>query len=366
MKYLQNYSKFYNAFSLNEKSKKVDSTNFSIESINPGTLNQNQTLMDLLNGDSNKMSLYKSFATNIPNGNITRSFIRYINSLDAKDSNDLFKSLGSLKSPEDLNPSILYGNKNSAIGRLFELAERGTGKGELAIAWLIRGAKIQGGVESYDVDINGKKYEIKDWSSQGNSPILTGVKSKVTNFEFWGEIVDTLRRLDKLTGYSTKTKFDFKQYFPVKFTDIVYKLLNEQSSILSGEVNIARLDLLKNFYLEASQLNETTSGYTNVILRGANEKPIELSIIPLRAEDIKGDTITFTKSQSDNLLTYIITELKRLKYVRNPNDFEKDLQDAVNQITEGIIYIVFRKNKINIVNPGGFKPHTISDRKSVV
>jgi hypothetical protein len=362
MKYLKNYDNFYKkeSYHINEKAKKTDSTDFSIESTNPGTLNQNDVLLGLLNNNSSKMSLYKSFAVNIPKGQITKSFVQYINSLDAKESTYMFNLLGSLKSPEELTPNLLYGNRNSAMGRLFDLKERGTGKGELAIAWLIKNAKIQGGAESYDLDINGKKYEIKDWSSEGNTPILTGVKSKVTNFEFWREIVDTLRRLDKLVGYSTKSKFDFSLYFPDKFVKTVSDLLSQQSNILSGEVGIERLNLLKDFYIQASQLNETSSGYTNLILRGPNEKPIELSIMPLSVNDIKGDTITITKASTDNSLTYIITELKRLKYVRQPSDFDKDLQIAVDQITEGITYIVFRKNKINIVSPGGFKPHTIS------
>ena len=341
-----------------DENKNMD---FSAESTKPGTVHSNSRLINLLDEDPKKMDLYKSFSKNIPKGQIAESFINYVNSLNEKETLELVKALGSLKSPDDLTVSQLYGNRKNAIGRLFDLSARGTGKGELAIAWLIQGAEIQGGVESYDVNIKGKKYEVKDWSEQAqSSPILTGVKSKVNNFEFWREIIDTIRRLDKLTGYTTGGKFAFSSYFSGNFVNVVEKLLQQQSVILSGEVGKERLELLKEFYVEASNVKDEVAGYTNVILRGPNARPLELSILPLSETDASGSTVTFTKAEQDQTLTYIITELRRLKYVRNPNDLEKDMQDAVNQITEGITYIVFRRDKINIVPPGGFRPDAIS------
>jgi hypothetical protein len=247
------------------------------------------------------------------------------------------------------------------IGRLFDVSARGTGKGELAIAWLVNGAQIQGGTESYDVEYNGNKYEVKDWSTQGSSSILTGVKSKVTNFEFWKEIIDTTRRLDKLTGRSGgSAKFNLAMYFDPEFVSIVNQLLDEQSMILSGEVSKERLNLIKRFYEQASNIKNEVVGYSNVILRGPNTKPIELSIVPVPAENIKSGTFTLTTTTEDESLTYILAELRRLKYVRDPSAFEADMQSAVDQITKDITYIVFRKNSINFVEPGGFKPDVIS------
>ena len=36
------------------------------------------------------------------------------------------------------------------------------------------------------------------------------------------------------------------------------------------------------------------------------------------------------------------------------------MQAAVDQVTEGITYIVFREGQINFVEPGGFKPDVIT------
>ena len=95
-----------------------------------------------------------------------------------------------------------------------------------------------------------------------------------------------------------------------------------------------------------------------MILRGPNSKPIELSIDLLDPSQVTGDTITFHIAKSDQTGTYILSELKRLKYVRNPKDLQADMQTAVNQIHAGLVYIVFRKNTINITTD--FVPAAVS------
>jgi hypothetical protein len=117
---------------------------------------------------------------------------------------------------------------------------------------------------------------------------------------------------------------------------------------MSGECNLTDFKNLRSFYEEAAKVENNLIGYTNVILRGPNSKPIELSIDLLDPATITGDTITFHIAKTDQTATYILAELKRLKYVRNPKDLEADMQTAVNKIVEGLTYIVFRKNAINI------------------
>lgn len=127
---------------------------------------------------------------------------------------------------------------------------------------------------------------------------------------------------------------------------------------MSGECNLTDFKNLRSFYEEASKVENNLVGYTNVILRGPNSKPIELSIDLLDPLSITGDTISFHIAKSDQTATYILSELKRLKYVRNPKDLEVDMQTAVNLIHAGLVYIVFRKNGINITTD--FVPAQVS------
>lgn len=306
----------------------------------------------------NKIEDYRRFASLYPKGQASAAMLDFLNRLSAKDSIELARLLYSLKSANDLTPS-LYSNKSSLTGRLFDcIPSRGVGRGEPLIAWMIKDSEIQGGSESFDVLIGKDKYEVKDYSGQGNASILAGVRSKVSNFEFWRELVDTLRRLDKLTGYSAHSKFDFTKYFDAEMVETANALLARQHVILSGECNLNDLSLFRKFYEHASKIENTMHGYTNVILRGPNVKPLELSIDILDPSQVTGDTITFHIAKSDQTATYILSELKRLKYVRNPKDLDNDMQKAVDQIHAGLTYIVFRKDSINITTD--FIPTAIS------
>jgi len=325
------------------------------ETNNPGSLHANFDLIKQIEKNG-MIDLYKRFTSMFPNGQLAAAFVNYIKTLNQKESIELANSLYSLKGPSDLTTKY-YSNRSDLWGRMFDLAVRGAGKGEVLIAWLIKDASIQGGVESFDVLIGKDKYEVKDWSKQGNAAILTGVKSKVSNFEFWKEVVDTLRRLDKLTGYSTKPKFDMNLYFDTETVDLINKILSRQNTILSGEFSLGDIENFKRFYTKANSVDNQIKGYTNVILRGPNIEPLEISINPIQLGQFK-DQITITKTAEDQSATYILTELKRLKYVRNPKDLENDMQTAVNQIVKGITYIVFRKDTINITND--FVPSAVS------
>jgi len=323
----------------------------------PGSQHRNMVLIDQIKKNG-KIQDYINFASLYPNGQASAVLINFISSLNPKDSIELANSLYSLKSPNELKISM-YSNKSSVLGRLFDcIPSRGLGRGEPMIAWTIKGSQIQGGSESFDVLVGKDKYEVKDYSGQGNAAILAGVRSKVSNFEFWKELVDTLRRLDKLTGFSTRSKFDVSLYFTPELVASINALLNRQHVILSGECNLSDLANFRNFYQQASQIQNFMHGYTNVILRGPNVKPIELSIDLLDPADVSGDTITFHIAKADQTDTYVLSELKRLKYVRNPKDLDNDMQKAVDQIHAGLTYIVFRKDAINVTTD--FVPTAIS------
>lgn len=335
---------------------KINAESMQGEVDNPGSVHGNMALIDALT-KAKKIDDYKTFAKNYPNGIPTTFILNYFASLNQKESEELAKDLYSKTAPKDLNAGM-YSNRNSVLGRLFDQKPTGLGKGEALIAWLIRGAQIQGGTESYDVKIGKDTFEVKDYSS-GNSAIRAGVKSKVSNFEFWREISDTLSRIDKLTGYSTgKPKFDISKYFSAEMTAAANYLMGRKGTIMSGECNLTDFKNLNKFYEEANKVENNLQGYTNVILRGPNSKPIELSIDLLDPSQVTGDTITFHVAKSDQTGTYILSELKRLKYVRNPKDLQVDMQTAVNQIHAGLTYIVFRKNTINITTD--FVPAVVS------
>jgi hypothetical protein len=72
-----------------------------------------------------------------------------------------------------------------------------------------------------------------------------------------------------------------------------------------------------------------------------------MSIEPI--EDASGEAFVIrpVRNESQNL-TYVNTELRRLKYVRNPLELDQDMDAAVQAIVADVTFIVFRPNRINV------------------
>ena len=238
--------------------------------------------------------------------------------------------------------------KSGVLGRLFEIRPIGLGKGEVLLAAMFRDSFIQGGSISYDLNVNGAKYEIKDYSNpkKPDASIRLGTKGTVTRFRYWDEITATFQRLSQLRGIDSP-KFDLDKLLPESLLVAIRYLEDRRHVILAGNLGMKDKYYLDMFYQEANKLQSEIKGYTNVILRGPNAIPIEMSIEPI--QDANGETFVIRPVRNENQnLTYVNTELRRLKYVRNPLDLDIDMDSAVQAIIADVTFIVFRPTRINV------------------
>ena len=238
--------------------------------------------------------------------------------------------------------------RSGTTGRLFEIRPAGLGKGEVLLTALLRDSFIQGGNTPYDLNVNGAKFEVKDYSNpkKPNASIRLGTKATVTRFRYWDEITATFQRLAQLRGIDSP-KFDLDKLLPESLLEAIRYLDDRRHVILAGNLGMKDKYYLDMFYREANKLSSEIKGYTNVILRGPNQEPIEMSIEPL--DDASGDAFVIRpiRDQSQNL-TYVNAELRRLKYVRNPLALDRDMAEAVESIISDVTFIVFRPSRINV------------------
>ena len=305
----------------------------------------NQVLLDQI-AEVGKTAEFKTFLKLLPTeaNNLT---IKYLNNISQESANQFASLLYSQQalSEESLN-KINY--KSGINFELFNLDDKGLGKGEILLASLFRGSQIQGGTTSYDLVLAGQQYEIKDYTKRANASIRLGTKGSVTRFKFWDEITATLKRISQLQGIDSP-KFNFNEYFNTEFLNAIDYLNGRRSFIMAGNLNLQDKRYLEQFYSEAHKLNSDIEGYTNVILRGPNATPIEMSIEPLKKT---GEKLVLTPIPDNSQdITYINTELRRLRYVRNPELLDSDLQAAVDEIVgNDLLFIVFRNNRVNVTN----------------
>ena len=273
--------------------------------------------------------------------------LQFLNNLSNEQS-QRFANL--LYSETEVSEELLnsFNFKSGIYGEIFQLHKPGLGKGEILLATIVRDSYIQGGTVSYDLNVNGKKYEVKDYSNpdKPNASIRLGTKGTVTRFRFWDEIATTFQRLSQLRGIDTP-KFDLDKLLPEPLLNAIYYLERRRDVILAGNLGIKDKTYLEQFYQEANKMGSEIKGYTNVILRGPNAIPIEMSIEPI--SDANGDSFVIRpiRDESQNL-TYVNTELRRLKYVRNPLDLNKDMQEAVATIINDVTFIIFRRDRTNV------------------
>jgi hypothetical protein len=307
---------------------------------------ENQLLVDAVTS-AGKSEQFQKFLSLLPT-EADAATLQFLNNLQQEQCNDFANMLYSQTGvSEDALNQINF--RSGLAYDLFRIEPKGLGKGEIFLATLIDGSQINGGGSSFDMTANGQPYEIKDYTGgKGNAKsIRLGTKGSVTRFKFWDEIVTTLKRIDQLRGTMENPKFDFHKYFHRELLDAIAYLDTRREFILAGNLNMKDKLYLDKFYQEANSLNSEIQGYTNIILRGPNATPIELSIEPIQRT---GDKIVVTPIQDGSQdVTYINAELRRLEYVRNPSKLDVDMQAAVDQIVgEELLFIVFRKDRVNV------------------
>jgi hypothetical protein len=305
---------------------------------------QNRILIDAVS-ESGKVEEFRTFLNLLPT-EADALTLKYLNKLTFEKSTE-FANL--LYSQNEINEQTINAvNYKTGVGaELFSLEPKGMGKGEIFLAATFQGSQAQGGGQSFDLLSNNNQYEVKDYRIGKSKSIRLGTKGSVTRFQFWDEITTTLKRIDQLRGTIENPKFDFHKYFHQELLDSVAYLDSRKEFILAGNLNMKDKQHLDQFYREANSLNNEIEGYTNVILRGPNATPIEMSIQPIQRA---GDKIVITPIQDGSQdITYISAELRRLKYVRQPTALDVDLQSAVDQIVgESLLFIVFRRDRVNV------------------
>ena len=311
---------------------------FNLEAQTPGILIKNPHLIRALKKEA-KLDAYRAFARQFPNGQLGHVLVDFFNSLTKKETQQLVQRFKNTTQLKDLTPA-LYQRTDTIWYRMFQLATRGVGKGEILIVWLVKGATMNGGTTSYDINLNGQKYEVKDWSLQGSTSILAGVKSKVTNFNFWHQIMRTLFEINDLTTLAMQCR----QYLPTQLITIMRAIQKRKATILSGECNKSDLKNLTQFYHMTHQLYHTSQQYTQLIASGPNQQPITIKISDLSVEIQE----QLNLAAYADAYTQLMTQLNKLMYVQQPSRLSQDMQDAVNAITHDITYIIFRTHQIHI------------------
>lgn len=305
---------------------------------------------------------FRKFLEHIPNGQTSVAVKNLLRKISDKPSFtfEFFEKLHSLGSIRSIKPDM-YESEGSLADLFFNTSVSGLGKGELLVAWLVKNAFIQGGTTDYDVQIKDQRFEIKNYRKlidengklQGSDkqPIRLGVKGKVIKFEFWSEILETIRRIKK-TQESIYAKKDLKRYFDsMEIHRCIDYILEREEKIMDGEFGIEDFEIFSTFYTHLNAIKYEDEGFTHIVLRGPNVEPVSITIEDMPLWVIEKYGFALKESDANDFLSqkkYIITELCRLKYVRSPEAFKSDIDESVKKLIGDVPFVIFRENSITV------------------
>lgn len=131
-----------------------------------------------------KHSLLVKFIEEIPYESLRTDTINFLNSLPSKDAKKYAASFKTLTNVKKLN-----GEQYTDYKPLWDLnVEKAMGRGELYIAFRVKGAVTQGSSESYDVAVGTNHYEVKslDAGNVGNiGAIRPGAEGKASRHPYF-------------------------------------------------------------------------------------------------------------------------------------------------------------------------------------
>ena len=316
----------------------------------------------------NKLDEFNEFLNLLPGGESLQAVQEFFSNITPAEIKEFVKLLYSEKSVNALD-NLKF---DTGVGaKLVKLKPVGLGRGEIYLAALIRGAKVSGGGESYDLTVPsgasekegpwaGKtKFEVKDYRTSKSQTIRLGVKGVITKQNWWRTQIlptlDLMRQLqDSEAGLEWLNQPDNKGV--KEFIDYLNTPSQDGRTrfdfIPTGEFNKSKdLPAFTKAYKSLSEIAMSDNqGYDVMTLRGPNQKPISLAV-DIPSTDVADNIETLNvKVLGGAGINQIITRLRRIKYIRNPKDLEDDLQIAVNDIIgDEIPFIIFRPDGIKVL-----------------
>ena len=336
--------------------------------ITQGDFNLHPKFIEIIN-DSGKQNDFNQFLELLPKGASIEALQRFFDNITESEMIEFSKLLYTETSIDALD-NLKF--DQGVAAKLVQLEPKGLGRGEIYLSALIRGAKVSGGGESYDLTVPpsasekegpyaGKtKFEVKDYRTSKSSAIRLGVKGVITKQNWWRtQILPTLELMKQLL--ETDNGIDWINQPDNKGVKDFINYLNKPSSdgrtrfdfIPTGEFNKSK-DLpafIKAYDSLASIATSTKESYDMMILRGPNQKPVSLAV-DVPSTDVYEDIETLNvKVIGTAGIDQIITRLRRLEYIRNPQQLAVDLQNSVNDIIgDEIPFILFRPDGIKVLS----------------
>ena len=309
-----------------------------------------ENLLKYANTPSKKRKLTE-FISGIPNIDTIKAILYpFFYNLTDEEIKTFFKYLRSRKSIYVFKDFHHIIKNEPLLKKIAYLEPKEVGKGEIFLVYFFEGASMMGGSEPFDIHIKNDKMDIIfEVKFQKTGAIRLG-KAKVYFFKFSQIIQQTFDVVDMILKYNVKDHISSQLY------SMMLQMEDIKNIWLSGEFSDKNINKLLLFYFLAHS-HLKYNKYENLILElenGSNE-------LKLKNKDSKN----------------IIHLLQTIKYVDDPEQLYKDLNDTIKYYFEKnakiSYFIIVREREVNFctsndltferISQGGIKPTEKKNRK---
>lgn len=284
--------------------------------------------------------------------------LKLLNKLSGKDIDNFVEGLGKYPTIEALGLNFSKELTSSPFSNsLFTMDAKGIGQGELWIAWLVSGARVSGGGESFDITHNeSKQYEVKTYMDTA-SPFRLGNAGAASRFEW-------LRKLRHVAEISEEiVKIPSIKNIHAEIFDAAVGMNSRAEKTPAGDFSRGEVskELMKstlNFIdvvngvlnnrttgYDLIDIKSTSPGFPNVTLLIEPASPADIQagkfkvIKQVNMSDVSGEEALFRMLTKNEYLRSGVTTL-----IRDINIGISEVETKYNKMT----FLVFRKDAMNL------------------
>ena len=278
--------------------------------------------------------------------------------------------IGTYSTFEELQEKYTTEIEDSRSQEIFLINSDGIGTGEIWVAWLIKGALISGGNETFDITLNGNKYELKaynfsrhwktkEWQlANYNGPWRLGNAGAMTNFSFVDNLIYNAHLAHKVLNCTIDDQCIKNMQ---KVVSKIEKLSENHTMVgdfARGEVSQKKMKLMIEFInLANSYVNRNRTEYD--IVNFASTTPgnpdVAYVIEQQSIDDLAKGTFKIIRSiDLHDCSDPIVFDrmLTKSRYIRDGIEVMiDDINSDISKVEEkysNVKFVVFRKDSINI------------------
>ena len=320
----------------------------------------------LLESESNSKVVLAEKIKGIPSDELKSNFIKVFNSATDAEKDSIYKYMDDFVEPIKVRGTLSIPTTDRSIWQKIAKSKASAiGRGELYIYLRTKGSNFSGGAgkESFDLDINGEDWEVKEVEGTKGTNFRLGQKGLMNKYKVFQNLFDTIKILNNVYDLFD-TSEEVKKEIAALNQNLYRKIsayaddFDSRTEALPMAISKGNLSKKGEAYLKSIKkevdtaleaIKDDQKRFTLSKLLGKGVKNLDKRIVPLDPSDIERDNGAILDFLEDETLD-ILEMLTQLSEFQEDADIEAELNSASESIKSTLVNTFFMtKDTLNIL-----------------